>query len=363
MKIKSIKSVKSFKGKTVLVRADFDVPLKGSSIVDDTRLKTLIPTVEYLLVKKARQVIIIGHLGRPKGKVDKKLSLAPIVKYLKKEFKDLDFIDSLDKKSDSKVVVLENIRFFKQEEKNDKKFAKQLSKLANIYVNECFSSSHRNNASVSAIQNFLPSYAGLHLEKEIKSLSLVKDKPKKPLVLIIGGVKIETKLPVINSFLDKAEYILVGGAVANNFLLARGEDVGKSLIDKRYLPEAKKILKKFKHKVILPVDYITESNKILDIGSRTIMLFNGIIKSAKTIVWNGPMGNFEKKKFANGTFKVVEGILSNNKADIVIGGGETGEVLKGQKINKNVFVSVAGGAMLEFLAGEKLPGLRKIIKN
>jgi phosphoglycerate kinase len=362
MKIKSIKSVKSFKNKTVLVRADFDVPLKGNKIVDDIRLKTLIPTVEYLLVKKAKQVVLVGHLGRPKGKVDKKLSLAPIVKYLRKEFKDLDFINSPDEKSDSQIVVLENIRFFKQEEKNDKKFAKQLSKLADIYVNECFSNSHRNHVSVDAIQNFLPSYVGLHLEKEISNLSLVKDKPKKPLVLVVGGAKIETKLPVINSFLDKAEYILVGGAVANNFLLARGENVGKSLIDTKYLSEAKKILKKFKNKVILPVDYVIEKDKILDIGPRTIMLFNGIIKSAKTIIWNGPMGNFEKKKFANGTFKIIEGILNNTKADIVVGGGETGEVLKGQKVSKNVFVSVAGGAMLEFLAGKKLPGLKKIIK-
>ncbi|MFH1610624.1 MAG: phosphoglycerate kinase [Patescibacteria group bacterium] len=360
MKIKSIKSIKSFKNKTVMVRADFDVPLKNNRIVDDARLKTLIPTVKYLLVKKAKQIILIGHLDRPKGKVDKKLSLKPIVKYLSKTFKDIDLIGSLDKKSESQIVVLENIRFWSEEEKNNKKFAKKLSKLADIYVNECFSTSHRKHASVDAIQSFLPSYAGLHLEKEISNLSL---KPKKPLVLVVGGAKIETKLPVINSFLDKAEYILVGGAVANNFLKARGEDVGKSLIDKKYLKEAVKILKKFKNKVILPVDYVSGKDKILDIGPRTIMLFNGIIKSAKTIIWNGPMGNFEKKKFANGTFKVVEGILSNTKANIVIGGGETGEVLKGQKIKKNVFVSVGGGAMLEFLAGKKLPGLKKIIKK
>ncbi len=407
MKIKSIKQCKNLKNKTVLVRCDFDVPLnrgktriatrKNAEIVDDSRLKALAPTIKFLLKNKVKQIILIGHLGRPQGKVVKELSLLPVKNCLEKILKiQIYFIDCgipsflKDQKvtrDDSKIILLENLRFYPEEEKNDKKFAKKLVNLADIYINECFATSHRAHASINSIQNYLPSFAGLNLEKEIKNLSQVlnsprkalqRGKPKNPLILIIGGSKIETKLPVINNFINKADYILIGGAVANNFLKAQGFEVGKSLIDKKYLSEAKKILKKSNNKLLLPLDIVTKNNsvkllneikptdRILDIGPKTILLFNDIINSAKTIVWNGPMGFFENKKFANGTNAVTKNIFKNKKAKIIIGGGETISVISNQQLiikNKNIFISTGGGAMLEFLANKKLPGLKKLIEK
>ena len=417
MRIKSIKNLKNLKNKTVLVRADFDVPIKQETrnkkqetkILDDTRLKALLPTIKFLLNKKVKKIILIGHLGRPNGRVVNNLSLEPIKNYLEKLLKKntrykIQFPNKFQvPNSNYKIFILENIRFFKEEKKNNKKFAKKLASLADIYINECFSTSHRKHASIDAIQDFLPSYAGLNLEQEIKNLFSAINKPKKPLVLIIGGAKIETKLPIINNLINKADYILVGGAVANNFLKAKGFEVGKSFVDKEYIKEAKGILnfqdtrnnfqinskiqnsnkKNYKLPItycglFLPIDIITQdskikslneiksTDKILDIGPKTIILFSGIIKSAKTIVWNGPMGYFEDKKFSKGTEKIAENIFKNNKAGIIIGGGETGQVIK--KLNKNnnkknIFISTGGGAMLEFLAGKKLPGLKKIFKD
>jgi len=465
VRIKSIKNLKNLKNKTVLVRADFDVPIKQETrnkkqetkILDDTRLKALLPTIKFLLNKKVKKIILIGHLGRPNGRVVNNLSLEPIKNYLEKLLKlkinffcHPEFISGLnnilkqvqddkrqvqddkrqvqddkrqvqddkrqvqdDRKTsnvipssfrdqdDNKIVMLENIRFFKEEKKNNKKFAKKLASLADIYINECFSTSHRKHASIDAIQDFLPSYAGLNLEQEIKNLFSAINKPKKPLVLIIGGAKIETKLPIINNLINKADYILVGGAVANNFFKAKGFEIGKSFVDKEYIKEAKGILnfqdtrnnfqinskiqnsKKSSllitdYTLFLPIDVITQdgkikslneiksTDKILDIGPKTIILFSGIIKSARTIVWNGPMGYFEDKNFKNGTDKIAENIFKNKKAKIIIGGGETGQVIK--KLNKNnnkknIFISTGGGAMLKFMAGEKLPGLKKIYKK
>jgi len=415
MRIKSIKNLKNLKNKTVLVRADFDVPIKQETrnkkqetkILDDTRLKALLPTIKFLLNKKVKKIILIGHLGRPNGRVVNNLSLEPIKNYLEKLLKKntrykIQFPNKFQvPNSNYKISILENIRFWPEEEKNNKKFAKNLANLADIYVNECFPTSHRKHASFDAIQDFLPSYAGLNLEQEIKNLFL--DKIKRPLVLIIGGAKIETKLPVINNFINKADYILVGGAVANNFFKTKGFEIGKSLVDKEYIKEAKGILnfqdtrnnfqinsknqksnkKNYKLPItycglFLPIDIITQdskikslneiksTDKILDIGPKTIILFSGIIKSARTIVWNGPMGYFEDKNFKNGTDKIAENIFKNKKAKIIIGGGETGQVIK--KLNKNnnkknIFISTGGGAMLKFLAGEKLPGLKKIYKK
>ncbi|MFH1456612.1 MAG: phosphoglycerate kinase, partial [Patescibacteria group bacterium] len=389
MMVKSIQSIKDFKNKSILVRCDFDVPIvkiqntnnkiQKYKISDDTRLKANLETIKYLLNKRVKQIILIGHLGRPNGKVVQDLSLLPIKKYLEKilpkapRYK-IQFPNKFQiPNSNYRILMLENIRFFKEEESNNKKFAKKLSKLADIYVNECFSTSHRFHASLDAIQNYLPSYAGLNLEKEIKNLYL--DKIKKPLVLIIGGAKIETKLPVINNFINKADNILLGGAVANNFLKALGFEVGKSLVDKKYLKQAQKIIKLKNNKLLLPIDTITQDNKIkllnkikstdriLDIGPKTQLLFNGIIKSAKIIIWNGPMGYFEDKNFKNGTEKIAENIFNNKKAKIIIGGGETIEVIKkysNKVINGDIFISTGGGAMLEFLAGNSLPGLKRI---
>jgi len=422
IKIKSLKQAKNLKDKTVLVRCDFDVPIKKEirdmryelSITDDSRLKACLPTIKFLLNKKCK-IILCGHLGRPNGKVVPSLSLEPVAKHLEKILSSLchphtfschpresgdpvdnkiiiKFISNINgiprrsapRNDNPSIIFLENLRFNPDEEKNDKTFAKKLASLADIYVNEAFAVSHRSAASVDAIKKYLPSYAGLNLEKEIKNLSIVLDQSKKPLVIIIGGAKIETKLPVIKKFLKTADYILIGGAVANDFLLAQGMEVGDSLVDKDYIKEAKKILEKLRNKeikklrnnksknyslhithypLLLPIDFVWHKNKILDIGDKTIKNFCAIIKSAKTIVWNGPMGYFENKKFANGTKEIAKTIL-DSKAKVIIGGGETAESLaklpnyKITKLPKNIFISTGGGAMLEFLSGKKLPGLK-----
>jgi phosphoglycerate kinase len=373
MKIKSIKSAKNLQNKTILVRCDFDVPLKNKKILDNSRLQACIPTIEFLLKKKVKQIILIGHLGRPTG-VDKKLSLEPVKKELEKLLKkdsrfkiqDLrisfykNILDSKIQIPDSKIVMLENLRFHPRENLNCKKWAKKLANLADVYVNEAFAVSHRSASSVDAIQNYLPSYAGLHLEKEINNLSSVITKTKKPLTVIIGGAKIETKLPVVKEFISKADNILIGGGVANTFLKSQSVDIKKSLVNDKYLKDAKKLIKNLK--IILPVDFKWSDNKIYDIGSKTIDQYSDIIKKSKTILWNGPMGYFEDKNFRIGTEKIAQTILKNKKAKIIIGGGETNEIFKRKKIPKNIFISTGGGAMLEFLSGNKMPGLRKIYK-
>lgn len=407
MYLSSIKSAKiqsaSWRNKTVLVRCDFDTPIKNGKITDDSRLRAALPTINFLLQKKVKQIILIGHLGRPKGQVVPELSLEPVTKHLEKllsschpersgaKSRDLkinfinQFTDYLPRRkagrlqiTNYKIVLLENLRFNPAEEKNDKTFAKQLANLADIYINEAFAVSHRSAASVDAIKKYLPSYAGLNLEAEIKNLSTILEKPQKPFVAIIGGAKIETKLPIIQQFLKTADYILIGGAIANDFLVAQGIEVRESLVDKDYIDEAKKILykskilnskfeKKFKiqnSQLLLPTDYVWHNNKILDISKKTIKKYCAIIKSAKTIVWNGPMGFFEDKKFAQGTNEIAKAIL-NSQAHAVIGGGETGEAVKSKvksqklKSKKNIFISTGGGAMLEFLGGKKLPGIEK----
>ena len=350
MKLKSVKQIKNLKDKRVLVRCDFDVPLEKGRVVDDSRLRACLPTIEYLLKKKAK-IILIGHAGRPSGKVVKDLSLLPIKKRLEKLLgQKIDFV----KDSGKNILMLENLRFTAGEERNNKKFAKDLANLADIYINEAWANSHRAHSSISAIQRYLPSYAGLHLEKEIKNLS---GSLSKPLILIIGGAKIETKLPVIKKFFNQADYILVGGAVANNFLKALGLDVGQSLVNNKYLKMAKKI---YNPKIILPIDVIQKNGKILDIGPKTIKLFRAKIKLAKTIIWNGPMGKFEDEQYASGTDAIAKTILKS-KAKIIIGGGDTEAALGNRKIPANIFVSSGGGAMLEFLANKKLPGLKKLI--
>ena len=404
LKIKSIKSLKNLKNKTVLVRCDFDVPLSHKNtestkaqkhkstikILDDSRLQACLPTIEYLLKKKAK-IILIGHLGRPGRKVAPELSLLPIKEKLEKilskdlRFKNYDlrinFTNHQSPITNHQILMLENLRFNPDEEKNDKNFAKKLAGLADIYVNEAFAVSHRSAASVDAIKNYLPSYAGLNLVNEIKNLSYVLKNPKKTLIIIIGGAKIETKLPVIKNFLNKADHILIGGAVANDFLLAEGYKVKESLVDKDYIEEAKKILIKSKvksqksklqlktqnykdSKIILPIDFVWGNNKILDIGKKTIREYCAIIKKANTIVWNGPMGYFETKKFANGTYEIAKAIFKS-KARVIIGGGDTNQILNHNTAyiihNKKVFVSTGGGAMLEFLGGKKLPGINKLL--
>jgi phosphoglycerate kinase len=385
MPLKSIKQLKNLKNKRVLLRLDFDVPLKNGCIVDDSRLRDALPTLHYLLRQKAK-IILIGHLDRPGGKIVKSLSLLPVKNHLEKLLHKKIKLIKIDRylshgilrspklvQDKVNIFMLENLRFSDREEKNCKKFAKNLASLADIYVNNAFAVSHRAHASTHAIQKYLPTFVGLSVEEEIKILSQVLKKPKHPLVLIIGGAKIETKLPVIQNFIKPADYILLGGEVANVFIKALGYETGKSIVDNGFYRQAEKTLnqlrsRKSEHKLILPIDVKTDralrkidligkDEIIFDIGPQTIKAYARIIKSARTIVWNGPMGKIEDKRFRVGTLAMVR-LLIKSKARVIIGGGDTHKIFKHKKVPVNIFVSSGGGAMLEFLAGKELPGLK-----
>lgn len=380
------------KNKTVLLRVNFDVSIKNGRVVDPSRILAHLPTINFLLKQGAR-VILISHLGQPSAVNSMRLKierygLKPVFNYLKKRIKNLEFIGSLEwpvikeEVKNKKIVLLENLRFYPGERDNNINFAKFLASLADLYVNDAFPVCHRNHASVSAITKYLPSYAGLGSEQEINNLSLVINHPKQPLVVLMGGAKISSKLPVLKKMAQKADHILVGGALANDLLKTNGYNIGQSFSEKHTI----KINSELRKKIILPVDLSIESKskiknfkieqliqlknkdfKILDIGPATIKLFAQYLKSAKIIVWNGPMGLFEKKPFDQGTKKILKETLKNKKAKIIIGGGETITALnlksKNTNLKSNVFVSTGGGAMLEFLSGKTLPGIKSLMKK
>jgi len=343
-------SLKKFncKNKYVLVRVDFNVPIdKKGKVKDNSRIKAALPTIEYLIKKKA-MVILITHLGKPKGKIVKELRLDNIHKELKKLLKrkgiyKLDDclgseVDSfIDNMTPGEVVLLENLRFYPEEKNNDKNFAEELANDADYFVNDAFATLHRQHASVDAITNFLPSAAGLLIEKEIESLKKAL-KPKRPFVWILGGVK-EDKVEAINIASKKADYVLVGSG----------------LVD---------LVKIKKKNVILPIDFTKDSkNRHLDIGPKTIKLFKSYLQKAKTIVWNGPVGMFEKPRFAKGT-KELAGFIAKKRAVKIIGGGESAEAVhKSNLAKKMTWVSTGGGASLEFLLGKKLPGLEALERS
>jgi len=386
MKLKTLKTIKNLNNKRVLVRVGFDCPIKNGRVVDDSRIQQALLTIEYLAKHNAK-VILITHLGRPNGKKVKKYSLEPLAKYLKKEIKDFKFIKApigpklkkqIEQIKPGEVVLFENIRFYDQEEKNCLRFAKKLANLADIYVNEAFSNSHRLHSSINAITKYLPSYAGFSLEKEIKVLSQFLLKPKHPLIVIIGGKKITTKIKTIKNLLKSADQVLIGGAVASNFFKAAGHKIGKSFFEPKMIKTVQGLLKN--KKVVLPFDVKIKIKKenlnlnigdlkdlpndfeILDIGLETTKMFEKYIKSAKMIIWNGPMGYFEDKAFSQGTRSITKAVLKN-KGQVVIGGGDTLIVLKNKKTRKNIFSCTGGGAMLEFLSGKKLPGIKSLIIN
>ncbi|MBI4427001.1 MAG: phosphoglycerate kinase [Candidatus Magasanikbacteria bacterium] len=391
MKIKTIKQIRNLSGKRVLARVDFNVPLENGKIIDDSRILASIPTIEYLM-KKGAKVILVSHLGRPEG-LDKKLSLAPVAKrveeLMKKKVKLIRTGRDLsvpDKMKNGEVVMLENIRFFPDEAKNENDFGKKLAGIADIFVLDGFAVAHRDSGSVTGVAKHLPSCAGLLLEKEIIGLSKAIEKPKKPFVLVLGGAKMETKLPVLKNLLPKADYVLIGGGIFNTYLKAKGFKVGKSLVDGDYLKEALKYCSI--KKVIKPVDVIVgkESGKVArvvpvgkkgyfaalrmtegvyDIGPQTIRLYAKYIKQAQTIVWNGAMGYFEQKPYDVGTLSIARLVASRSKGKAfgIIGGGETLQVMEKVKMTEFVdLVSTGGGAMLEFLSGQRLPGLKLLTK-
>ncbi|MDD4607018.1 MAG: phosphoglycerate kinase [Patescibacteria group bacterium] len=381
--LKKIQQVKNLKNKTVLLRTDFNVPLKNGRVEDDYRIAMSLPTIQYLIKKQAK-IVLVSHLGRPDGQIKPELSLQPTAKKLSQLLKQPVFFinqnigqevkNKIKELKPGQILVIENIRFQPREEKNCQRLAKQLASLADIYVNDAFAVSHRANSSVSAITQYLPSYAGLLMQDEIQNLNQAL-KPQHPAVAILGGAKISTKIKLIDNLLTKFDKVLLGGALVNNFIQAVGYEVGQSIVDTDYQVKMNKYDSK---KLILPIDvkvktannraiikYINEvgkTDKILDLGPKTVENFKKDIQKAKTIVWNGPLGYFEDIRFKQASQEIVKAILKNKSAHIIIGGGETVSLLESKQNTSKIFISTGGGAMLEFLEGKVLPGIKPLIK-
>jgi len=348
---------------TVLLRLDFNTE-------DEWRMEATLPTIR-LLLKQAEKIVIVSHRGRPQG-VEKKFSLRTKDRDLEKllgrkvnfvpHFRFGEIKKDIQAAPKGSVFLIENLRFLPGEEKNDKQLAKQLASLADYYVNDAFAVSHRSDASVDAITHFLPSYAGLELQSELKHLSHVMGKPKKPLLIILGGGKAHDKIPVVQYFRKKADAFILGGAVANTILEERGMNVGSSTVDEDPGAFVNQVAK-FKN-ILLPIDFKVSNDKILDSGIKTEKLFSREIAKARTIIWNGPLGFIERKQFARGTLELIKAIGRNKKAFRLVGGGETVMFVKKYKFDKHFsFVSTGGGAMLEFLSGKKLPGIAALERS
>ena len=358
--IKSITELteKELYGKKILLRVDFNVPVENRKILETYRIKANKETINFLIHRGAI-IGLVSHITAIDG-------FEPILSQIKEVLSiDLDFINDcigrsvetrLNNAKPGDTFLLENVRKYESEEKNDINFAKNLAEPFDIYINNAFSASHRNHASLVAIINFLPFYAGFLLIKEIDNLNKALKSPKENKTLIIGGAKIDTKLPVIKNFLDKAENILIGGAIANVFFKAKNMDTKKSLIDDNFLSEAKKLLKE-NDNIIIPEDYIILDDMILDIGPEAINKFIKTIDASKMVIWNGPLGKVEEEKFSNGSRKISEAIINSNAFSIVGGGDTIAFLEKLSLVDKFNYVSTGGGAMLEFLAKNKLPGL------
>ncbi len=393
--------------KTVLVRLDLNCPLKDGKVADDFKIKESLPTIQ-LLLKQGNKVIICGHLGRPKGQWKQEFSFKPVAEKLA-ELLNLKFIHTDHKVPDYQIrhlifytgslleqkhleqiknipakdlVFLENIRFYKEEEDNDPMFAKHLAGLAEVYVNDAFASDHHAAASVSGVNKYLPSFAGLLLEKEIKSLDAVLKQSMHPFVVMSGGIKLSEKVGALENLGKKADKILLGGGVANLFFLSKGFEIGFSKIEEGEVKTAWQIEKNFKNKILLPLDVVVanqnmEKNSIrvcsphqvgkkeliLDAGPKTILAFAAEIKKAKIIVWSGPLGLFEKKPFHNATMALARliGGRGKGKAFVVAGGGDTVDAIRQSHQFEHIdHVSTGGGAMLEYLAGEKLAGIEAL---
>lgn len=386
--MKKLSELNDLQNKKVLVRVDFNVPLGSDGVVGESeswRIDAAIPTIKYLIERKAC-VILMTHLGRPDGEMVDEFRLDPIQKRLSdilgiSVLKTSDCVGDFVYKTirdmqEGEVLLLENLRFHKEEEENDPVFAKKLADFADIYVNDAFSVSHRAHASVEAITNFLPSYAGLSLEKEIENLSKIIENPEKPATMIIGGLKAETKLPVINFLLEKFDNVLIGGVVANFLFKANGIEIGNSVLDDLDIAEAKKI-DITNSKIHIPSDVITDNPekrnvdlknetvgdfRILDLGENTLKEYCEIIRGSKTVIWNGTVGMFEDENYANGT-KEIARAMAESYADTIVGGGDTIFALdKFKYLDRIKHISTGGGAMLEFLSGKKLPGIEALNK-
>ena len=388
--MRSILNERNLNNKKILLRLDLNVPLENGKISDTTRIDKILPTLNFLIQQKTK-IIIISHIGRPKGKIVKDLSLKPVVDELKKKLnvdikliteniykiKNKDFFE----KFVEEILILENIRFYEEEEKNDDRFAKHLASLGDIYVNDAFSCSHRSHASIQQISKYLPSFSGQQLDLEVAALNKITIKITKPVTCIIGGSKISSKIDIIKNLIPKFDNIIIVGGMANNFIEYFGYNIGKSVKEKncnQIIEEILSLSKKKECTIIYPKDVLVSENlngfpknkdidqilsdeMILDIGPKTINKIINIIGKSKTILWNGPAGYFENPNFANGSIKIAKKIIENNKSNkifSVVGGGDTVSLLNKLKvIHKFNFVSTAGGAFLEYLEGKKLPGI------
>jgi len=379
--------------KKILLRLDLNVPLENGKIIDTNRIDKVIPTIQFLL-KKNSKIIIVSHVGRPKGKNISYLSLKPVCEIISKKIgqkvffidKNLETLSKEDmfKNDKENIVMLENIRFYEGEEKNDKEFGKKLASFAEIYVNDAFSCSHRSHASVVQIPNLLPSFCGLQMNSEINALKKITSQIEKPITCIIGGSKISTKIDVINNLIKKFDNIVFVGGMANTILKFQGIKIGKSIHEENCDSIIRSIFsysKEFGCKILLPKDVITskdldgkgslksldkieENDMMLDIGPLTIKEINKIIDISKTVLWNGPAGYFENPNFEKGSLEIAKKISKNtkeNKIYSVVGGGDTVAVINKYKMIEGFnFVSTAGGAFLEFLEGKVLPGIKAL---
>lgn len=393
MKLRTINqlSEKDLDSKKVLIRVDFNTPVKDGKVTDNTRIVAALPTIKYLLDKGA-SLVVMTHLGRPKGEKKAEFSLKPV----RDEFEKLlgkkvslasDVIgDDVKKEVESlkkgDVLLLENVRFYKGEEANDMDFAKTLASYGDLYVNDAFGTAHRAHASTEGVAHFLPSYAGFLIEKEVKFMSPLLEKPEHPFVALIGGSKVSSKISVLESLSKTCDTIVIGGGMAYTFLKVQGHSVGKSLVEDDYIETAKSFLESTKKrgvKVILPLDHLcaSEFNENadavyvdsldipsdlmgLDIGKKTVAEIKGAIESAKTVCWNGPMGVFEFEKFSHGTEEVAKALSESDAITVVGGGDSVAAVNKFHLSDKISHVSTGGGASLEFLEGKTLPGIKAL---
>jgi len=388
MNKKSVMDVE-VRGKRVLVRADFNVPLdEQGQITDDTRIRASLPTLEYL-VKEGARVVLASHLGRPKGKVNPKYSLAPVAKRLSELLgQEVPLVGdcvgnvalaAVSKLQDGQVLLLENVRFHVEEEKNDPTFARELAKLAELFVNDAFGTAHRAHASTEGVTRYIPAFAGLLMQKEVEFMGNALERPERPFVAIIGGAKVSDKIGVIENLLEKVDALIIGGGMANTFLKAQGFKVGKSLLEEEKVELAKQLIEKAKAKGVeleLPIDVVVakafeanaphrtvsvseiqEDEMALDIGSASAERFASRISTARTVIWNGPMGVFEMDAFAKGTERVAQAVASCGGITIVGGGDSVAAVEKMGVADKMTHISTGGGASLEFLEGKVLPGV------
>ena len=381
------------KGKKVIVRVDLNVPMENGSITEVSRIIKILPTLKLLIEKKAK-IIILSHIGRPKGKVVKEMSLEPISKKLsdllnieilfnKDEITEKTFIE-INKIPDGSIMMMENIRFYKEEEENEEFFSKKISNLGDVYVNDAFSCSHRAHSSIEGIAKYIPSYCGLQFSEEINALSKITSKITRPVTCIIGGSKISTKIKIISNLIKDFDNIIIVGGMGNALLKNTGINIGKSVCDDGYKDLVEEILKKSKDhncQIYYPLDVVVsktldgngtikeineiiDDEMILDIGPKTITSIRNVINESNTVLWNGPAGYFENPNFANGTKEILE-IIANKKSKdkiyTVAGGGETVAVInKFKKLDSFNFVSTAGGAFLEYLEGKELPGIKAL---